>query len=182
MTEEPSESPPGTPHSITTPQPVYFLLARPEGRDGETPATIGERDVFFSEESALDSLDVHYAWCAAEHGGFIPRVTSAQWFLQSAMVGPGVAPGLGDVHLALAPSGGRPRAVAGGFLTEGELVHWSPFVRAVHPYLSPVPTEHTSFVVSYLGDDTVSFGQVWFAPLRSRRVYPKPIVVDADDV
>ncbi len=166
--------------AITQPTPVYFLLAQPVGlADGDRPATIGERDLFFSEEAALDSLDVHYAWCAAERGGFVGEVTSALWYLQSAMVGPRVSPGLGEVYLAVVAADSRARAIAGGFLTEGELLHWSPFVRAVRSHL-PDLAPNASLVVSHLGDETVSFGRIRFSPLRSQRVYPKQIVVEED--
>ena len=139
------------------------------------PPTIGERDVFFSEEEALDALDVHYSWCAIIHGE--PVADSAQWYLQSAVAGPRVNPGLGEVYLALSDSeSGDIWAAAGGFLTEGEVVHWAPFVSAVRPYVRSAGGAET-LELAYRGDAAVHFGNVWFAPMHSVRVYPKEIVV-----
>lgn len=88
------------PRLITRQSQVYFLLARPIEDTDSLPSSIGESDVFFSEAEALDALDVHYAWCAARSGGFTRVVTTAQWYLQSALVGPRIAPALGEVYLA----------------------------------------------------------------------------------
>ncbi len=38
-----------------------------------------------------------------------------------------------------------------------------------------------AYGLAHLGDDEVEFGQIWFSPLQSRRVYPKRIVVGDDD-
>lgn len=143
------------------------------------PPTIGERDVFFSEEEALDALDIHYSWCLTDHG---PNVAdSAQWYLQSAMAGPRINPGLGEVYLALTDSdSGDTWAAAGGFLTEGEVVHWAPFVSSVRPYVRTASGEEP-LELAYRGDTAVYFGHVWFAPMHSVRVYPKRIVVGGDD-
>ncbi len=141
------------------------------------PATIGERDVFYSEEEALDAVDLHYAWCSVQNG---PEVATAQWYLQSAMVGPRISPALGEVYLAVTDTdSGDAWAVAGGFLTEGELVHWAPFVHAVKPFI-PVAPGVDSLGLAYRGDTEVYFQQMWFAPMHSRRVFPKPIVVEED--
>lgn len=167
--------------TILRPCPVYFLLARPTREPDRMPSTIGESDVFFSEAEALDALDVHYAWCAARSGGFTRVVTTAQWYLQSALVGPRIAPALGEVYLAATDNhSGETWAAAGGFLTEGELIHWSAFVRAVRPWI-PTPGTAEIFELAYRGDTAVHFHQIWFAPLKSVRVYPKEIVVDSGD-
>ncbi|MET9203370.1 hypothetical protein [Gordonia sp. NPDC003585] len=168
------------PRLITRQTQVFFLLARPTQNTDNLPSSIGEHDVFFSEAQALDALDVHYAWCAARSGGFTPVVTSAQWYLQTALVGPRIAPALGEVYLAATDNhSGETWAAAGGFLTEGELIHWSAFVRAVRPWI-PTPGSAEVFELAYRGDTSVHFHQLWFAPMKSVRVYPKPIVVDSD--
>ncbi|MFW0793632.1 hypothetical protein AAFP30_07465 [Gordonia sp. CPCC 205515] len=172
----------GLSQAITTARPAYFLFARPTENPDELPATIGERDVFFDVDQAMDALDLHYAWSHARHGEHSSVVSSAQWYLQSAMVGPRVEPGLGEVYLATKPSDfSQPQAVAGGFLTEGELIHWTPFVRAVKQHM-PIAPASNSFALAYRTNTTVSFDQVWFTPLESRRVYPQPIVVGEDDL
>lgn len=169
------------PRLITRQSQVYFLLARPIEDTDSLPSSIGESDVFFSEAEALDALDVHYAWCAARSGGFTRVVTTAQWYLQSALVGPRIAPALGEVYLAETDNhSGETWAAAGGFLTEGELIHWSAFVRAVRPWI-PTPGTAEIFELAYRGDTAVHFHQIWFAPLKSVRVYPKEIVVDSGD-
>lgn len=171
----------GLSQAITTAQPAYFLLARPTENPDELPATIGERDVFFDEDQARDALDIHYAWCGAQYGEHDSIASSAHWYLLSAMVGPRVEPGPGEVYLATKPADfTTPQAVAGGFTTEGELIHWSPFVRAVKP-LMPVSPATNSFAVAYRSNTTVNFDQVWFTPLRSQRVYPNRIVVADGD-
>lgn len=182
MTDDRADGRQDSTPTITSVQPAWFLLARPTENSDELPATIGERDVFFGDDEAMDALDLHFAWCAAQHGGFGSAVVrSAHWYLQSAMVGPRVTPGLGDVYLAsTVDEPGRPRAVAGGFLTEGELIHWTPFVRAVTRYIPDTPPS-PAYGLAHLGDDDVEFGQIWFSPLQSRRVYPKRIVVGDDD-
>ncbi len=125
---------------VTRPSRAFFLLARPIQNTDNLPSSIGESDVFFSEEAALDALDLHYGWCAARSGGFTPVVTTAQWYLQTAMIGPRITPSLGEVYLASSDAqSGETWASAGGFLTEGELIHWSSFVRAVRPW---IPREH----------------------------------------
>ncbi|NDK88857.1 hypothetical protein GYA93_04590 [Gordonia desulfuricans] len=157
-------------------RPVYFLLARPTQDVDRMPSTIGEWDVFDSEAQALDALDIHYAWCAVRHGGHALADT-AQWYLQSAMVGPRINPGLGEVYLATADHDtDEVWAAAGGFLTEGEVVHWAPFVQAVRPRVRTATGG--GLELAYRGDTDVHFGQVWFAPMHSTRVYPKRIVVD----
>lgn len=162
---------------ITHPRTAYFLLARPTVWVDRLPASIGEQDVFFSAEEAVDALDVHYGWCAARSGGFGTVVTTAQWYLQSAEVGPRITPALGEVYLAEADEHtGDTRAAAGGFLTEGELIHWSPFLSAVR---SRIPVSGTSSLkLTYRGDADVNFAHLWFAPVDSLRVYPKRIVLD----
>ena len=163
--------------TITSVRPAWFLLARPTQNVDELPATIGERDVFFDDETAMDALDLHYAWCAAQRGGYHATVVrSAHWYLQSAMIGPQVDPGLGDVFLALADGSGGRRAVGGGFLAEGELIHWTSFVRATTRFMPDAPAV-PAFELAHLGDDNVDFGHIWFAPLQSRRVHPQRIVV-----
>lgn len=167
--------------AITSPTRVYFLLARPTQEVDELPASIGERDVFRCEDEAMDALDLHYAWAAWRFGGFGPVVTSAQWYLQSAMVGPRITPALGDVYLAIEDEDAEESwAVAGGFLTEGELIHWSSFVHAVKPFI-PIAPSSDSFGLTYRGDTSAHFHQLWFAPLQSHRVYPKRIVVVDDE-
>lgn len=145
------------------------------------PPTIGEHDVFFSEAEALDALDIHYAWALARHDN--PGVVdSAQWYLQSAMVGPRISPSLGEVYLAIsAEECGDTWAAAGGFLTEGEVVHWASFVTAVRPRVRTTSGEGT-LQLAYRGDVSVHFTQVWFAPMHSVRVYPKRIVVGDDAI
>ncbi len=106
-------------------------------------------------------------------------MTTAQWYLQSAIVGPRLAPALGDVYLATRDDTGEHQAVAGGFLTEGEVIHWSAFVRAVEPFI-PIADVGSDYGLAYRGDTTTRFGQLWFTPMRSRRVYPRRIVVDED--
>ncbi|MDL9937519.1 hypothetical protein QSJ18_12250 [Gordonia sp. ABSL1-1] len=162
---------------IVRPTQAYFLLARPTQNADKLPSSIGESDVFFSEEQALDALDLHFAWCAADAGGYNQLVTSAQWYLQTAMVGPRITPSLGEVYLACADAqSGEPWAAAGGFLTEGELIHWSAFVHAVR---SRIPlTLGETLQLAYRGDADVHFHQLWFAPMKSVRVYPKKIVVE----
>lgn len=163
--------------TITCARTAYFLLARPTEHVDRLPASIGERDVFFSAEEALDALDVHYGWCAARSGGFYNFVTSAQWYLQTAVVGPRLTPSLGEVYLATVDERtGDTQAAAGGFLTEGELIHWSPFLSAVRPR---IPTSGSGDLeLTYRGDTDVSFQHMWFAPVDSMRVYPKRIVLD----
>ncbi|MGC4961145.1 hypothetical protein ACPXCG_11700 [Gordonia sp. DT218] len=182
MTDDSAEGRREPAHAIASSRAAYFLLARPTEQADELPATIGERDVFFSEDEALDALDLHYAWCAAQHGGHHSSVVAgAHWYLQSAMVGAQVTAGLGEVFLATGTAEpGRPQAVAGGFLTEGELIHWTSFVRAAMRYMA-VPSTLMSFELVYRGDESVDFGQIGFAPAHSRRVYPKRIVVREDD-
>ncbi|MYR08062.1 hypothetical protein GTV32_17920 [Gordonia sp. SID5947] len=181
MTDDSSDGRRDPAYAITSSRSAYFLLARPTEHVDELPATIGERDVFFTEDAALDALDVHYAWCAAQHGGHHSAVVAgAHWYLQSATIGSQVAAGLGEVFLATAANDpGRPLAVAGGFLTEGELIHWTSFVRAAMPYMA-VPST-TTFELVYRGDESVDFDRITFAPSHSRRVYPKRIVVSDDD-
>ncbi|GAC67602.1 hypothetical protein GS4_08_01870 [Gordonia soli NBRC 108243] len=166
--------------AITAPRRAFFLLARPTEDTDQLPATIGEKDVFYSEEEAIDALDLHYAWCAVRTGGYDSVVTTAQWYLQSAMVGPRIPPALGEVYLAVQDgTTGDSWAVAGGFLTEGELIHWAPFVHAVKAFI-PVAPATDAFGLAYRGDATVYFHQLWFSPMHSRRVYPKRIVVDEE--
>lgn len=165
---------------ITAPRRAWFLFARPTENTDELPANIGERDVFATEDAALDALDLHYAWALATNAGNTSVARTAQWYLQSAMVGPKVSAALGDVYLASRDDeSGDTWAVAGGFLTEGELIHWSSFVHAVSPYI-PLTATTSSLGLAYRGDVTTHFHQLWFAPLRSRRVYPKKIVVDEE--
>ncbi|MGC4933432.1 hypothetical protein ACLQ3C_07090 [Gordonia sp. DT30] len=160
---------------------VYYLLARPTQEADQLPSTIGENDVFYSEEQALDALDIHFAWAAARHDD-AGMVDSAQWYLQSAMVGPRISPSLGDVYLAISDDEhGDTWAAAGGFLTEGEVVHWAPFVTAVRPRI-PIARGNGVLELAYRGDATVYFNQVWFAPMHSVRVYPKRIVVGDDAI
>ncbi|AZG47451.1 hypothetical protein [Gordonia insulae] len=190
MTDDRTDGRENSSRTITSARPAYFLLARPTENADSLPATIGERDVFFDHDAAMDALDLHYAWCAAQRGGYHAAVVrTAHWYLQSAMVGPHVTPGLGEVYLAAAdhdplsptaPRHLRSRAIAGAFLTEGELVHWTPFVRAATRYMPDAP-DTDAFGLGYLGDDAIDFGQIWFAPLQSRRVYPERIVVGGDD-
>ena len=178
MHDESEASPPvGSARLITTRRQVYFLLARPTTDTDILPSTIGELDVFDTEDQALDALDIHYAWCDARLDRTV--VSTAQWYLQSAVVGPRLTPALGDVYLAAYDDGGGHQAVAGGFLTEGELIHWSAFVRAVEPSI-PIAIVGREYSLAYRGDATTRFGQLWFTPMQSRRVYPKRIVVDED--
>lgn len=171
----------GTKRLVTRPSRAFFLLARPTQNTDTLPSSIGERDVFFSEEEALDALDLHYGWCAARSGGFTSVVTTAQWYLQTAMIGPRITPALGEVYLAASDAQtGQMWAAAGGFLTEGELIHWSSFVRAARS-LIPLHIGTDSFELAYRGDVNVHFHRLWFAPVRSVRVYPKKIVVDDDN-
>ncbi|TYQ13515.1 UNVERIFIED_ORG: hypothetical protein L601_001100001170 [Gordonia westfalica J30] len=180
MHDEASDRGIGTKRVVTRPSRAFFLLARPTQDTDNLPASIGERDVFFSEEAALDALDLHYGWCAARSGGFTPVVTTAQWYLQTAMIGPRITPSLGEVYLASSDAqSGETWAAAGGFLTEGELIHWSSFVRAVRPWI-PLNTGTEAVELAYRGDTDVHFHQLWFAPMQSVRVYPKRIVVDED--
>lgn len=165
------------PRTILRAQPAYFLLARPTQDADAKPSTVGERDVFFSEDEALDALDIHYAWCAADHDR--DTADTAQWYLQSAMVGPRISPSLGEVYLALTETeSGQTWAAAGGFLTEGEVVHWAPFVSAVRPWVRAMTG---TLELAYRGDTAVHFGQIWFAPMHSARVYPQRIVVGDDE-
>ncbi|NED70511.1 hypothetical protein G3I15_57295, partial [Streptomyces sp. SID10244] len=60
MTDDSAEGRREPAHAIASSRPAYFLLARPTEQADELPATIGERDVFFSEDEALDALDLHY--------------------------------------------------------------------------------------------------------------------------
>ncbi|MEP9391894.1 hypothetical protein ABLE92_13585 [Gordonia sp. VNQ95] len=162
--------------TILRARPVYYLLARPTQEPDRLPPTIGESDVFFSEDEALDALDIHYAWTAVRHDDS-EFVDSAHWYLQSAMVGPRISPSLGEVYLATVDEqSGETWAAAGGFLTEGEVVHWAPFVAAVRPRIRTAVGD-TPLELAYRGDASVYFGQVWFAPMHSVRVYPKRIVV-----
>ena len=178
MYDESEASPPvDSARLITTRQQVYFLLARRTTNTDALPSTIGELDVFDTEDEALDALDIHYAWCDARLDRTV--VTTAQWYLQSAIVGPRLAPALGDVYLATRDDTGEHQAVAGGFLTEGEVIHWSAFVRAVEPFI-PIADVGSDYGLAYRGDTTTRFGQLWFTPMRSRRVYPRRIVVDED--
>ncbi|MEE3851553.1 hypothetical protein VZC37_14505 [Gordonia sp. LSe1-13] len=181
MTDDRADGDAAFGHTITSVRPAWFLLARPTQNADDLPATIGEQDVFFDGATAMDALDLHYAWCAAQRGGYhAEAVRGAQWYLQSAMIGPQVTPGLGQVYLASSdPLGGR-RAVGGGFLTEGELIHWTAFVRTATRYMPTGPTA-APFELAYLGDDGVDFGHIWFSPLQSRRVFPQRIVVDPDN-
>ncbi|MFT4125759.1 MAG: hypothetical protein QM662_05960 [Gordonia sp. (in: high G+C Gram-positive bacteria)] len=166
---------PSPPQAIPPAQTVYFLLARPTADVDRLPSTIGERDVFASEEQALDALDIHYAWCRARYpDGDV--ADSAQWFLQSATVGPRLTPGLGEVYLAAVDEHtGTIWAAAGGFLTEGEVVHWAPFVRAARPWGRA--TGGDGLELAYRGDTAVHFGRLWFVPMHSARVHPRPIIV-----
>lgn len=169
---------------------VWFLLAQPSelvaGARGETstPTTLGEADVFADEEQARDALDVHYAWCAARVDSHV--LLSTRWFLQSALVGPSVTPALGDVFVASTDvldeeqhGHGDVWAAAGGFLTQGEVIHWSPFIRAVRPLISA--TGDAPLTLAHRDDESVYFHRVWFAPLHSVRVYPSEIVVGETD-
>ncbi len=167
--------------TILRPCPVYFLLARPTQEPDRMPSTIGESDVFFSEAEALDALDIHYAWASASLENPAAADT-AQWYLQSAMVGPRISPSLGEVYLAISEgSSGDTWAAAGGFLTEGEVVHWAPFVTAVRPRIRTAYGDGV-LELAYRGDTSVYFGQVWFAPMHSVRVYPKRIIVGDDAI
>ncbi|ANY21907.1 MULTISPECIES: hypothetical protein [Gordonia] len=180
MHDEASDRGTHTYRQVTRPSRAFFLLARPTQNTDQLPSSIGERDVFFSEEEALDALDLHYAWCAARSGGFTDVVTTAQWYLQTAMVGPRVTASLGEVYLASSDAqSGEIWAAAGGFLTEGELIHWSSFVRAARSWI-PLNTGTDGFELAYRGDTEVHFHQLWFAPMQSIRVYPKQIAVDSD--
>lgn len=69
----------------------------------------------------------------------------------------------------------------GGFLTEGELIHWSAFVRAVEPFI-PIATVGREYSLAYRGDTTTRFGQLQASSPRCSRaeVYPRRIVVDED--
>ncbi|MGV9824952.1 MULTISPECIES: hypothetical protein [unclassified Gordonia (in: high G+C Gram-positive bacteria)] len=165
---------------ISTARAAFFILARPTETPDRFPATIGEPDVFFSEEEALDALDVHFAWCHARVAELGSAVESAQWYLQSAMVGPRLAPALGEVYLAATDRGTNETwAAAGGFLTEGELTHWSPFVHAVAPMV--LGGRHSdALTLAYRGDTAVHFHRLWFAPMHSARVYPRPIMLDEE--
>jgi len=181
MHDEASDRGLHTRRQITRPSRAFFLLARPTLNTDKLPSSIGERDVFFSEEEALDALDLHYGWCAARYGGFTDVVTTAQWYLQTAMVGPRITASLGEVYLACADAqSGETSAAAGGFLTEGELIHWSSFVRSVRSWI-PINTGTETFELAYRGDTDVHFNQLWFAPMQSVRVYPKRIVVEDSD-
>ncbi|MCM3895092.1 MULTISPECIES: hypothetical protein [Gordonia] len=176
---------------ITRARPAFFLLARPTGSADTLPASIGEPDVFYSEAQALDALDIHFAWCAARFDADV--VDNAQWYLQSAMVGPRIATALGEVYLAADTDTGEVHAAAGAFLTEGEVVHWAPFVDAVAPRIPNSRISSTNILdgpspksgpgrlrLAYRGDAEVSFSQVWFAPMDSTRVYPKRIHIGDD--
>lgn len=161
---------------ITRARPAFFLLAHPTGSADQLPASIGETDVFFSEAQALDALDIHFAWCTARLDADL--VDNAQWYLQSAMVGPRIATALGEVYLAADSDSGDVHAAAGAFLTESEVVHWAPFVDAVQPRIPNTRGERLR--LAYRGDAEVSFSQVWFAPMDSTRVYPKRIHIGDD--
>ncbi|KNA89803.1 hypothetical protein RND64_02410 [Gordonia sp. w5E2] len=180
---------------ITRARPAFFLMARPTGSADTLPASIGEPDVFYSEAQALDALDIHFAWCAARFDADV--VDTAQWYLQSAMVGPRIATALGEVYLATDTETGEVNAAAGAFLTESEVVHWAPFVDAVAPRIPnsrvasadladgsiPGSTSKAGpgrLRLAYRGDAEVSFSQVWFAPMDSTRVYPKRIHIGDD--
>lgn len=163
--------------TISLTRRVFFLLARATRDMDRMPLSLGENDVFESEHEALDALDVHFAWTVLRHPDRA-IVESAQWYLQSAMVGPRTAPSLGEVYLATTDSGnGATWAAAGGFRTEAEVVHWAPFVSAARPRIRSAHRRPEALELAYRGDVSVRFGQTWFAPMHSVRVYPKRITV-----
>lgn len=145
---------------------MFFLLARPTTNTDTLPSTIGE--LTFSPPRTRPSTPRHvHAWCDARLDRTV--VSTAQWYLQSAIVGPRLSPALGDVYLAVHDAGEH-QAVAGGFLTEGELIHWSAFVRAVEPFI-PIATVGREYSLAYRGDTTTRFGQLRGSPRCSRAGY-----------
>ena len=58
MHDEASDRGTHTYRQVIRPSRAFFLLARPTQNTDQLPSSIGERDVFFSEDEALDALDL----------------------------------------------------------------------------------------------------------------------------
>jgi hypothetical protein len=122
----------------------HYIVGFPFASRVEAGSDVGNSALHTSEEDALATLDTYISWAATLTE---PRIMNAtEWRLQSADIGVGAMPMVGQYYVYLLDGIGESevrKVVAGGYMSYEETVTWLPFMnQALISNLTPPRPPH----------------------------------------